>query len=144
MGGGIQPSHWLQDKSIRITTLLISSTIHHAFKTFERFLVKSPGVFLTLNESKKQPFVLLVEFFPVLKDILLSQFCLGRVKLPPALLTGRVEEEDDGEGRGEDGVVIQIFPPDACSEKKKIMIDICLKAQKEEKCERFDVVPYLD
>ena len=72
-----------------------------------------------MYESKKQAFVLLVEFFPVLKDILLPQFLLGRVKLPPALLERRIEEEDDGEGRGENGVVIQIFPPYACSEKKK-------------------------
>ncbi len=31
------------------------------------------------------------------------------------LLGGHVQEENDGEGRGQDGVVVQVLPPDAGS-----------------------------
>ena len=30
------------------------------------------------------------------------------------LFDGGVEEEDDGEGRRQDGVVVEVLPPDAC------------------------------
>ena len=34
------------------------------------------------------------------------------------LFDGGVEEEDDGEGRRQDGVVVEVLPPDACPENQ--------------------------
>ena len=100
---------------ILITALLVPSAVHHAFKTFKRFSVESPGIFFTLDKSKEQALILLVKLFLVLHQVLIPELCLGRVQLSPALLSCRIEKEDHGERRRQDRVVIQIFPPNTCS-----------------------------
>ena len=87
---------------IAITALLVPSTVHHAFKTFKRFSVESPGVFFTLDKSEEESLVFLVKLFLVLNQVLVPELGLGRVQPPPALLSCGVEEEDQGEGRRQD------------------------------------------
>ena len=98
-------------------TFLITPTVYHTFYTFSWFFREPPGVFLVPDEGEQKAFVPLVEVPPVVEAGVLRELVLGELEPPPAGPRGGVQEEDEGEGRGEHRVVVKVLPPQARSEK---------------------------
>ena len=82
-----------------------------------RLVGESPGVVLVPDQGEQQPLVALVEVLAVVEAGVAGELVLGEVDLLPALVAGRVQQEDEGEGGRQHRAVVQVLPPQTCPEK---------------------------
>ena len=103
-----------------VRTLLVSATVHHALVALEalvRLVGEAPGVILVPDQGEQQPLVALVEVLAVVEAGVPGELVLGEVDLLPALVAGRVQQEDEGEGGRQHRAVVQVLPPQTCPAK---------------------------
>ena len=115
-------------------TLLVSATVHHALVALEalvRLVGEAPGVVFVPDKGEQQPLVALVEVLAVVEAGVAGELVLGEVDLLPALVAGRVQQEDEGEGGRQHRAVVKVLPPQTCPAKidcfKQSRFDAALK-----------------
>ena len=82
-----------------------------------RLVGEAPGVVLVPDQGEQQPLVALVEVLAVVEAGVAGELVLGEVNLLPALVAGRVQQEDEGEGGRQHRAVVQVLPPQTCPKK---------------------------
>ena len=82
-----------------------------------RLVGEAPGVVLVPDQGEQQPLVALVEVLAVVEAGVAGELVLGEVDLLPALVAGRVQQEDEGEGGRQHRAVVQVLPPQTCPAK---------------------------